>query len=210
MTVALIVEGDLEEDVLLPLLRRALPELGQHRLLRPLNAQGWANLRKDLPKMVRRVVEVDGADVVFSLCDLYQGDWCFPHGCDSAEKRADYLKCYLADLVPQELRAKFRPHLAVHDIEAWLLADRDLLRKYDINPPAGDPEALDFGEQSHPKARLKELWRVAKKRGYRKVTDGVRLFGQVSVQVVAEKCRYFRELVEDLRHTFEAEGTGEE
>jgi len=209
VTISLLVEGDLEYKMVGSVLLRAIPQLQRQRL-EVLNGKGWPKFLKRLPGVVRDTVEADSRAVVFSLCDLYQPDFDFPRGCDSRDERADSLKTHLKELVEQRFRPQFHPHLAVHEIEAWLFADRDLLRRYRINPPAGDPEALDFGEQSHPQARLRELWRVASKRGYRKVTDGVRLFEQVSIPALLDGCAYFRRMVADLESALALEGSASE
>ena len=198
MLVFLLVEGHLERDHLASFLRRAVDALEGHGL----RVGKMRNYRRVGPA-TKAATEMYGADAVFALFDLkgfpgVQGQSGTP------AHRARWLKGQLISVVPSEYREKFHPHVAVHELEAWILADKSRLTELGLTGlPAGDPEDVNF--TAGPKGRLAERWRLAKGRGYQEVIDGARLLQEIDPQVVRNGCPHFRAFITDLERTLKGE-----
>lgn len=128
------------------------------------------------------------------LLDLY-GAPIFPPKLKRAEKPV-WGKRYLESLVSHK---KFTQHFAVHETEAWLLADDVVLprnvRKL-LPSTCKKPESVN--ENEPPSKLLDRLYRKSLNRGYRKTVDGGNLFLKCSPETVAFKCPYFQNFLADL------------
>lgn len=189
MKIILFVEGESDSHGLQNLLRNEISLLRKNRhSLRIYSFMGKFNLLRKIGYQTRRAIEEVNADIVFALVDLYPGDI-----------DPDALRRKLRSRAPREYRDRFHPHVAVHDLEAWILADPEPLRRMlkarsiRIYP---NPERVD--NQKPPKRHLEELFRRHLKRAYRATEDGPRLFAMIDSTVVANKCPNFKMLRDDL------------
>jgi hypothetical protein len=90
-------------------------------------------------------------------------------------------------------------HFAVHELEAWLLAEPkgfpERVRKA-LPGKCSKPETINFNEP--PAKLLDKLYKAKLKKGYRKIVDGVDLFSKLDPTTACEKCPQFRALLNDL------------
>ena len=199
MKLVLFVEGHTEKKALPGFLRRWLdPQVPQRVGVKVVRFEGWADYVKEIPKKVAlNLSGRAGADVIagIGLLDLY-GPTFYPNGVQSAPDRYAWAKRTIEKSVGHP---KFHQYLAVHDTEAWLLAEPDNL------PPAvrsalpggcALPETVDFDEP--PAYLLDRLYREGVGRPYRKVTDGADLFALLSPEVARTKCSYLRILLDEI------------
>lgn len=156
--------------------------------------------RKELRSRVCCNLKTPGVLAVFALVDLKGFSLNYPtdvvsYG-DKAKFIKTHLKGFLSDL-PESV--KFYPHVAVHDIEAWILADENAVanyfRKSTINYNANSPEAIDFDRP--PSYILKDLFK-GKGIGYMKIVHAPELFMEVNLDTVYNKCPHFRDFFDDL------------
>jgi len=94
----------------------------------------------------------------------------------------------------------FRPHLSVHEIEAWLLAEGDCLAKRlkDTNiKPDRNAETKNFDNPPH--RRIEALFKSRHHDDYHKINDGTLLFQCLQFQPVYDTCQYFREFYNELK-----------
>ena len=95
--------------------------------------------------------------------------------------------------------ARFRQYFAVHEIEAWILSQPEVLplavRKR-LPGRTAKPETVNFDEP--PSYLLDQIYKEATGRSYKKRTYGEELFRELDPVVVREKCPYFRMLADDL------------
>jgi hypothetical protein len=94
---------------------------------------------------------------------------------------------------------KFRQHFAVHETEAWLLADPEVLpREVCKALPAkiSRPETINFNEP--PASLLNRTYRERLGKGYRKAIDGPNLFQSLSPDRAYEKCPALKALLDDM------------
>jgi hypothetical protein len=108
----------------------------------------------------------------------------------------------VARRIDEARRLAVRCHVVVHEVEAWILADEQVLaQKLKIkNPPHWDkPEAVN--DMKPPAKILEELFRTRSplKKRYSKYKDGVDLLQKADWQKVYAKCPTFKQLADDLR-----------
>jgi len=166
--------------------------------VRVVKFSGWADYYKEIKKKVDlHLTGKTGRDVVgaIGLLDLY-GPTFYPPDKTSREERYSWAKSHVESIVDNN---RFRQHFAVHETEAWLLAEPQIhpapvarsLEKSTIGP-----EAVDF--ECPPARWLDRLYKQHLQRSYGKITDGVRLFGKLQPDVARERCPYFAALLDDL------------
>jgi hypothetical protein len=164
--------------------------------IQPVAFNGWAEMVKNSPKKAELHLRNPDVIAVIALLDLY-GPTIYPPDRKTAADRYEWAKAYLEN---QAKNSRFRQHFAVHDVEAWILSDPDVL------PPAvrkklplgktGKPETVNFDEP--PACLLNRLYQDATNRNYKKRTYGEDLFRKLDPEVVWQKCPYFRKLADDL------------
>jgi hypothetical protein len=184
----------------------------RHFVARQWEAEGLASVgldRRNLRGHFDRVGPfatnyLDEQDVlaVFTLIDL-QGMKLVSHPPnDELDAKVRRVQDWLRNQVHQHARAHdFFPHVSVHQVEAWILAEGAALsrRLRDLSI-APDPEAEVKNFQNPPSERINELFlRSGDKRRYQKIEDGERLFSKMSFQPVYNSCQYFRKFYDDLK-----------
>lgn len=202
-TIAIFVEGDSERGdarrrTLGPFLHRWLdPQMppGRKVGLSIVKFKGCSNFLDDVGDKAEQHLASRKANVVFGLVDLYG----LPPNridfskCSSVAEKVNVARQYIRGLIPTAFRSRFRQHFAVHELEAWLLADprlwpNDIRAKISAKPP----EEVNFQE---PPARfLKRLLRG----DYKKTTTAMNLFPRLDLELARSKCPYLKLLLDDL------------
>lgn len=145
---------------------------------------------------------LDEPDVlaVFTLIDL-QGMTRVVHPPrDNLEAKVERVQKWLREQVTHARASQFFPHICVHEVEAWILAEGKALaaRLKDRSiQPDPDAERKDF--QNPPSERLNELFLRKASRRYNKISDGQPLFAAMQFEPVYNSCRHFRAFYDDLR-----------
>ncbi|MFC6092148.1 DUF4276 family protein [Saccharothrix lopnurensis] len=172
--VHLLVEGQTEEAVAALVIRPHLEGLGWHTSLslvktkRPAGGPShrggitsWAQVERD----VRLLLNDSSLDVLTTLFDYY----AFPDTCPGmvdrppgdAYRQVEHVERCLADAVGDR---RFRPHLVLHELEAWVFAAAEELAllhgpevadrlRADV-AAAGGPELVNDGPATAPSKRL--------------------------------------------------------
>lgn len=89
------------------------------------------------------------------------------------------------------------PFLALHEFEAWVFCNPDVLAKHfdraDLAEKvtnavvlAGEPELINHGKDTHPKARLQAM-----ATGYKEISDGPTLMGKIGIPAIRAACPHF-------------------
>jgi hypothetical protein len=142
-----------------------------------------------------------GVLAVFALIDLKGSETIvnYPSNITYEEKATLAKEHFEKFLSGSPESNKFYPHVAVHDIEAWILADKDAVANYfkksTISYNANFPEAIDFGRP--PSYILKGLF-GDKGLAYRKTVHDPELFKEVNLDTVYNKCPHFKDFIDDL------------
>lgn len=199
MKIKLFVEGQTERAALQEYLKRWLdPRLPSRIGVQVVAFEGWRDYYDEIAvKVDLHLSGKQGRDVVgaIGLLDLY-GPNIYPAGCDGVEARYAWFK---ADLEKRVAHSRFRQHFAVHETEAWLLADPSILPRAVADGLPGKaklPETVNFNEP--PAKLLDRLYRERERRSYKKVTDGRNLFLKASPEVAYQRCPYFKRLLDDM------------
>jgi len=190
MKFILLAEGATERIAVAEFLKRWLN--GQFRKqkvrVEPVPLGGWANFQKEVVKRAR--VHLDGPErreiiAVIGLLDLY-GPTFWPRRCSTAQGRHDWGVKHFEEAVS---RTRFRMFFAVHEVEAWILSQPELLPS-EVRGAAkklsAKPEGVDFGHP--PSKRLNELYVNKTGRSYKKTTNGKALFQKLDPDIAASKC----------------------
>ena len=91
--------------------------------------------------------------------------------------------------------AKFRHYFAVHETEAWLLAEPENI-PVAISRNLTKPEKVNFNEP--PAKVLQKAYYSAEKRAYKKLVDGYNLFESLSPDAAYNKCPYLRQMLDEM------------
>lgn len=143
-----------------------------------------------------------GAQIIFCLVDYYH----YPLSEDAKnlppEQRLNAIKSDVVGRIDESRRSSVRCHVAVHEVEAWILADEQVVAqrlKIKSLAPWSQPENVN--DIKPPSEVLGELFRTRGplKKRYIKYRDGVDLLGKVDWQKAYAKCPTFKQLVDDLR-----------
>ncbi len=199
MKFVLFVEGYTEKKALPEFFRRWLDsQLVQRVGIKVVRFEGWQDYVKEIAKKVAlNLSGKAGVDVIagIGLLDLY-GPTFYPNGVRLAAERYAWAKRHIERAVNH---SRFRQYLAVHDVEAWLLAEPDNLPPAVKSAPPGgctQPETVDFDEP--PAYLLDRLYRQRLGRPYRKVTDGAELFAGLLPDVAKTKCPSLQTLLDEM------------
>lgn len=198
--IVILCEGDTEEIAINHFVRRQWEVAGLSEIgLDPINLDGKL---ENVAKYARRYLQDPNIIAVFTLVDLY-GMGRVQHKLDDdLVQKAQNVKAWFSEKLedlPAEMSHRFHPHVAVHEIEAWLLADGQCLAKRlkskAIKP---DPHAETRNFEKPPSQRLKNLFKKHGRSNYYKLKDGTPLFKDVNFDAVYASCLYFKAFYDDL------------
>lgn len=213
MKFLLLLEGQTEEKGVPDFLRRWL---ARHFTVgvgvQPDTSEGWADLRDSTPKKAARYLSgARASDIiaVVSLLDLYGPTFYPPDTVTVAERHAwgtEYMEQRVRDhfqqqKLPDGLALRYRHFFAVHETEAWFLAQPSLfkdaaLRQF-LERQTKPPETVNF---TTPPGRLLERQYLQKlKRRYSKTTNARNFFPQMDAEAVAARCPYLAAMLHELR-----------
>jgi hypothetical protein len=207
MKFVLFVEGYTEDKALPKFLKRWLdPRLDKPVGIKTVRFEGWAELVKD--SVQKALMHLNGPDkeeiiAVIALLDLY-GPTFYPKKLTSADERYEWAK---RDLEKKVGHPKFHQFFAVHETEAWLLANPDLFPievKRALPIKSARPETVNFDEP--PAKLLERLYELKIGRRYKKVTNGRELFGRLDPSVAYGKCPRLKELLDVMLELAEEAG----
>jgi hypothetical protein len=168
----------------------------------------------------------EGTDVVFWLVDLVRSE-NFPFKLKKAfEKqynqsretrkeelkalwngldipsRERWLKSHLYSIfAPGISEEKLRLHFAVHDVEAWMIADRantEQILKIDLSEYDGKPPE-EINDNKPPADVLREEALNGPTKSYIKTAHGKRILSNLNHDLVSKKCPHFKEFIEDIK-----------
>lgn len=195
--VVILCEGPSDEEILKVLFQKEKALAHVTPWLQPLEKKFK---EKEIRSRVCNSLKTTGVLAAFALVDLKGTSVNYPASSTSYIDKARFVKEHLKGFLSGLSEAdRFYPHVAVHDIETWILADRGAVTNYfriSTVPYLADcPEAIDFNRP--PSYILGDLF---KSNGlvYRKTVHGPELFSTVDFDIVYNKCPHFKDFVDDL------------
>jgi hypothetical protein len=195
--IVVLCEGDSEELASKYFLRRQLDQAGLKPVgLHPVNL--FAKL-EDVFVKTRKFHADTRVLAVFTLIDLYGMNRVNHRPEATLDEKVttvrDWLRSGVQDIDPEF----FHPHVSVHDLEAWFLAEgRSLGKRIGLATLRPDPHAETRDFEKPPKRHVNELFIRHRNRGYDEVRDGTPMFRDLEHAPVYETCRHYRALYDDL------------
>jgi len=182
------VEGPSDKLGLEALLRNEIRDWRQRGIgLRLLPLGGKGNVLGEIGRRTRLALATNHADHIFALIDLYPG-----------HVDAESLRQELRQRVEPQWHARFHAHVAVHDFEAWVLANKEQLSKrLGVATLHGFNSPETVNDQKPPAERLKELF-IRHKRTYQKEVDGPAILRRTTPAVISDQCPNFQLFYKDL------------
>lgn len=185
MKIVILVEGKTEQ-AFKPHLQRFLKTRLAERMpkLDIVPYDGRIPKQGKLKRIVERLLNDlrHPADAVIALTDVYTGTQPpdFVDATDAKSKMTQWVGT----------NARFHPHAAQHDFEAWLLPYWDEIRRLagsNHSAPQGEPETVNHN--CPPSIRIKDAFRTGSKRkAYVKARDGGRILRDKDLLVSARQC----------------------
>lgn len=196
MRFVVFCEGYTERAVMADLLSRWLnPRLSQRVGFKRVRFDGWPQLVADTPKKAANYLIDPDVLGVISLLDLY-GPTFYPSNLTSATERKLWGMEFMQGRVQD---ARYRHHFAIHEVEAWVLSQPEILPpavKNRLPSKATQPETINFDEP--PAKLLNKLYRETLRKDYKKVVEGTKLLAKLNPEIVYQKCPAFKALADDL------------
>ncbi len=196
--IVILCEGDTEEIAVRYFIHRqweidSLKPVG----LRTVNLRGKL---EDVFEYAHRYRRDPQVIAVFTLIDLYGMNRVQHSAHDELADKIGHVKTWLRNDFGSGLVSFFYPHVAVHEVEAWLLAEGKCvaarLKDSRIQP---DPNAETKNFIDHPSKRIDSLFKSRRGDGYHKTNDGTPLFKCLQFEPVYDACQYFREFYDELK-----------
>ena len=201
--IIILCEGDTEENAIRYFVWRQWQKDGFGEIGLP-----TINLRAQFEKVSRFTqnnAKKEEVLAVFTLIDLYGMNRVRHSKDDDLPHKVARVQRWLQKGLSAKIRQKFHPHVSVHEVEAWLLADGHCLARRlkdkNIEP---DPQAEQRNFENPPSSRLKSLFKKYKREGYAKIEDGIPLFQDAEFDTVYASCSYFKAFYDDLKAVAEA------
>jgi hypothetical protein len=194
--IVLLCEGETETLATELFLRRQFEADGLKSIaLQPINLKGKLG---DIGDFTRRYRSDTRVAAVFTLVDLYGLPVPNIATVASLEDKVSAARAWLREQVREDADF-FHPHVSVHELEAWFLAEGQALSKRLEHPklrPDRQAERKNF--DNPPNKRVDALFRQHLKHEYRKIIDGKPLLSELSHDAVIETCEFSRALYDDL------------
>jgi Domain of unknown function (DUF4276) len=203
----LFVEGYTEQKAVPGFFKRWLdPQLTQRIGIQAVRFEGWNEFIKKIGNRARMHLEgPGGSDIIaaIGLMDLY-GPTFFPDHLSSAQERLGWA---VNDIEKKVNHPKFRMFFAVHELEAWILSQPQLLPTTVRNALSGKvalPESINFNEP--PAKLLEKLYRSSTGGDYKKLAYGNALFGSLNPSVACQKCPHLKSMLDEMLRLAKASG----
>jgi hypothetical protein len=201
--IVILCEGDTEESAIKYFVWRQWQKDGFGEI-----GLSTVNLKAQFEKISRYAqnnAKKDEVLAVFTLIDLYGMDRVRHRKDDGLSHKVVRVQKWLRKGLSAKTRQKFRPHLSVHEVEAWLLADGLCLAKrlndQTIQP---DPYAETRNFENPPSRRLQTLFQKTRSKSYLKIQDNTVLFQDADFATVYASCPYFKAFYDELKAVAEA------
>lgn len=155
----------------------------------------WNQIRRSLMPLTH-----DADAWITTLLDFYglPGDFPALQGAVNQGDAKEAVKAVQTGFEQAVNHPRFIPFIALHEFEAWVFSQPDTVAEHfgggkhladklrKAVQGAGEPELINHGEQTHPKARLQALGT-----GYKETSDGPTLIDKIGIDAIRGVCPHF-------------------
>lgn len=157
-------------------------------------ASSWHQVRRDLSAL-----STDANAWITTILDFYGLPDNTPGMMDqmqesNAQNRVLAVQMQLGASINHQ---RFIPFLALHEFEAWIFSDPQVVENHftrpqladqmrDVVQKTGGPEMINHGASTHPKARLRHLIG-----SYKETADGPTLIEKIGLKTIRGACPHF-------------------
>lgn len=197
--IVILCEGETEEIAVRHFIGRQWETDGLRSIgLRPINLRGKL---EDVFDYVPRYKHESEVVAVFTLIDLYEMRRVKANLQAELPERVAQAKQWLRDNFGGVYNDFFYPHLSIHEVEAWLLAEGECLaRRLKDATIKPDRNAELKNLDNPPSKRIASLFKTHRRNDeYHKINDGTPLFKCLQFQPVYDTCTYFRAFYDELK-----------
>jgi hypothetical protein len=203
----LFVEGHTERKAVPSFIKRWLdPKLSKAVRVQSVGFDGWSEFQRKIVRSSRIHLNGPGSEEIIGaigLLDLY-GPTFYPDHLSSQKDRHVWATAHFEAKITHP---KFKMFFAVHELEAWILSQPQLLPAAVKNGLPGrieQPESINFNEP--PAKLLDRLYRAHTRSGYKKLVDGSTLFSRLDPAVAYSKCPYLARMLDEMLLMAKASG----
>lgn len=197
----LFVEGQTEKAVVAEFIKRWLdPRLSRPVKISVVTLRGVGNYSANIRNQVEFYLESQAKEQIIAgigLVDLSGTNFPTHVLSKSAKEKAAWGKSELENRVGHP---RFRQYFAIHETEAWLLANQEILPRAvreALPRECSEPETVNTNQP--PSKLLGRLYQQHLNRPYKKVLDAKKLFLDCDPNIVASKCPHFFQMLTDLQ-----------
>jgi uncharacterized protein YeeX (DUF496 family) len=199
--IIILCEGDTEESAVNYFIKPQWQKDGFREIgLKAVNLNGrLEKMFSILPKFAFN----EKYKAIFTLIDLYGSNRVMFDKFDDLDIKISKMKKWIEDKFDNYVLKRLHPHLAVHETEAWFLANEEILTEilHVKIQKFHNPETINFEE--HPSKRINKLFQKNLKRGYRKGGingDDRKILEKMSLKETLKTCPNLRLLYDDLKN----------
>jgi hypothetical protein len=163
----------------------------------------WSQIRKNLQPLIS-----DTDAWITTLLDFYGFPEDIPGYLDALAIGANHprekVRALQARFGAEIGHPRFIPFIALHEFEAWVFSSPEVVAEHFGSAgladkvrkavrDAGEPELINHGVHTHPKARLQEM-----NSSYKETSDGPTLMNKIGIPAIRVACPHFADWVEQL------------
>lgn len=165
-------------------------------------ASNWSQIQKSLNPLLK-----DSDAWITTILDYYGLPDDLPGYCNAVGIKSPHERVFK---IQEELKIsvnhkKFIPFISLHEFEAWLFSSPKTVAEHfaknnienemqKIIDEVGNPELINHGKDTHPKARLENIINEYKER-----TDGPNIINKCGIEKIMTICPHFSNWIKSLQ-----------
>ncbi len=200
--ILLLVEGSTEKNFSSDFLSLNFPENNFLPLL--LLEGGYHSFHKTVKEVNLKIKAFSHYNKIILVYDYYGLHPTFKEGVNSEWALAKKIEFIREKFIKEIYSEKFYFYIQVHEFEACLFSDIDILdNHFGLNKKkeletilaiaSNNPELINDSSTTSPAKRLENLFP-----NFGKTTDGIAIINKIGINKIREKCSYFNEFCREI------------
>lgn len=174
-----------------------------------MNGANWTDLQKHLKIMSSN----DKTAWITTIIDVYPLSKKYPSyktlkNISNPTALVEAMEAMLSEFMcVQQHHEQFIPFFVLHEFEAWLFSQPEIIVEHFQNKQAvrkeinkilnkarNNPEDINHGEATHPKAHLLRITQD----NYKSGDDGIKIINKIDINIIKESCQHFANWLDRL------------